>query len=70
MYDMSEYGYAKVKQVSIDVDIPDDFDIREPMISVFEQKRKKAIADHQMLMNAIDGEIQKLRCIEHKEGAK
>lgn len=64
--EMQDYGYVTVSKFSIDVEIPDDFDIRQPMIDALEVQRKKAMADFEMLMAAIEGKIASLRCIEHK----
>ena len=59
-------GYVVVREQDVDLDIPDDFDARPQMIAALEEKRSKAMADHEALMNAIEGRIASLRAIEHK----
>lgn len=57
---------ATVCEVVTEHDIPDDFDARPQMIAALEQQRRKAMADHEALMNVIEGRIASLRAIEHK----
>lgn len=65
MQSVSE-DYVLIREQDIELDIPDNWDPREPMIAALEAHRKKATADYQMLMNQLDGKIQQLRCIEMK----
>jgi hypothetical protein len=64
-FEMTGADYATVKTVEIEMDIPDDFDPRPQQIAALEGQRKKAMADHEALMNMIEGRIQSLRAIEH-----
>lgn len=58
--------YALVREMDVELDIPDDFDPRPQQIAALEEQRKKAMADYAALVNAIDGKIASLRAIEHK----
>jgi hypothetical protein len=65
-FQMEGEQYVTVRAMDIELDIPDDFDPREQQIAALEKQRQKAMADHQMLMDTIDGKIQSLRAIEVK----
>lgn len=60
------YVDVLIREMDIDLDIPDDFDPRPAQIAALEAQRQKARADFELLMNTIDGKIQSLKCIEHK----
>ena len=63
---MTGEQYAIVREMNVDLDIPDDFDGRPQQIAALEEQRRKAMADHQQLMDCIEGKIQSLRAIEHR----
>lgn len=66
-FDMQGSGdqYITVREQDVELDIPDDFDARPQMIAALEEKRRKAMADHEAFMNVIEGRIASLRAIEH-----
>ena len=68
-FPMNGEQYAIVREMDVELDIPDDFDPRPQQIAALEEQRRKAKADHEALMNMIEGKIQSLRCIEHKVAA-
>lgn len=59
-----------IKEVDVELDVPDDFDPRPQQIAALEAQKKKAMADYQLLMDTLDGKIASLRCIEHKDETK
>lgn len=56
-----------VCQVEVEAEVPDNYDPREQQIAELEAKKRKAIADHEVFMNSIEGKIQSLRAIEYRE---
>lgn len=65
-FEMTGEQYALVREMDVELDIPDDFDPRPQQIAALEEQRKKAMADYAALVNMIDGKIASLKAIEHK----
>lgn len=58
-----------IREEIVEVDAPDEFDPRPQQIAGLRATRQKVQADAQMQINKIDGQIQSLLAIEHKESA-
>lgn len=73
-HDMSEmsdsnHQYAPIKEVSFEVEIPDDFDPRPGIVEGMREQKQKLLAEAQMKANQIDEQIQQLLSIEYKPEA-
>lgn len=64
--DMSEYGYIAIVDQEVSIDIPDDFNPVPVEIEMLRKAKAKIQAEAQMKANAIDEQIGKLLCLEHK----
>lgn len=66
--DMSEYGYTYLFEhpISIEVDIPDDFDMNGAEIDKLRKQKKQVQAEMQMQLTRIDEQINSLLAIEYK----
>ena len=66
--DMSQYGYTllETKQVSVEFEIADDFNLDAEEIKAMRAEQKRIQADAQMKLTQIEERIQSLLCIEHK----
>lgn len=58
--------YAPIKEVSIDFEIPDDFDPRPAVIAGLRDQKQKILADAQVAANKVEERIQQLLCLENK----
>jgi len=65
--DMSEYGYTYLFEhpISIEVDIPDDFDMNSAEIDKLRKQKKQVQAEMQMQLTRIDEQINSLLAIEY-----
>lgn len=65
--DMSEYGYIYLFEhpISIEVDIPDDFDMNSAEIDKLRKQKKQVQAEMQMQLTRIDEQINSLLAIEY-----
>jgi len=54
-----------VKQQSIEVEVPDDFDPRPDMIANLRTQEKQAMADFELKVNQIRKQISELEAIEY-----
>ena len=68
--DMSEYGYFLVekKQITVEADIPDDFNIDAIEIDALKKEKTRIQAEAQNKLTKIEERIQSLLCLEHKAG--
>ena len=66
--DMSKYGYTYLFEhpISIEVDIPDDFDMNSAEIDKLRKQKKQVQAEMQMRLTRIDEQINSLLAIEYK----
>lgn len=69
--DMSKYGYILIGEVevSVDYDLPDNFNITQLEIDSFRKEQKRIQAEAQNNITRIEEQIQSLLCIEHKAAA-
>ncbi len=67
--DMSEYGYIFLGEVevSVDYELPDDFNFTQCQIDALRKEQKRILAESQKKVTEIEEQIQKMLCIEHKE---
>lgn len=67
--DMSEYGYICLGgiEVSVDYELPDDFNFTQCEIQLLRKEQKRILAESQKKVTEIEEQIQKMLCIEHKE---
>ncbi len=65
--DMSKYGYIYLFEhpISIEVDIPDDFDMNSAEIDKLRKQKKQVQAEMQMQLTRIDEQINSLLAIEY-----
>lgn len=64
MATMEEYGYVTVMPFTIEVDIPEDFDPREKMVEILQEKKREVMADFQKRITDIDAQINKYLALE------
>ena len=69
--DMSQYGYIFIGEVevSVDYDLPDNFNYTQAEIDSLRKEQKRIQAEAQNKITRIDEKIQSLLCIEHKVAA-
>ena len=69
--DMSQYGYIFIGEVevSVDYDLPDNFNYTQAEIDVLRKEQKRIHAEAQNKITRIEEKIQSLLCIEHKAAA-
>lgn len=69
--DMSEYGYIYIGkvEVSVDYDLPENFNFTQCEIDLLRKEQKRIQAEAQMKVVRIEEKIQSLLCIEHKGAA-
>lgn len=58
--------YANIKPVSVEVEMPDDFDPIPGIVKGMRDRKQNLLAEAQMEANKIDGEIQQLLSITYK----
>jgi hypothetical protein len=59
-------GYALIDTRDVELEVPDDFDIRPSLVATLEREKKELMAKFQARVTEIDGEIQSLLAIENK----
>ena len=66
--DMSCIGpeYVPIKEVEIDMEIPDDFDPIPKQVEALRAKKKEVMAESQQKLNDLEHQIQAFLCIEFK----
>lgn len=67
--DMSQYGFSFTgvkKEVTIEFDLPDEFDPRLAEVESLKREKTKILAESQMKANQIEERIQSLLCLECK----
>lgn len=64
--DMSEHGWTKVCDVTVEFETPDDFNPIAAEISALKQQKQRIQAEAQQKANEIDDRIAKISCIEYK----
>jgi hypothetical protein len=62
--DMSEYGYVYVKPVEVTYEVPDDFDIRGPMVAALDKQIQAVRAEFAKRINDLQDEKAKYLCLE------
>lgn len=69
--DMSKYGYIFIGEVevSVDYDLPDNFNYTQAEIDSLRKEQKRIQAEAQNNITRIEEQIQSLLCIEHKAAA-
>lgn len=69
--DMSQYGYIFIGEVevSVDYDLPDNFNYTQAEIDVLRKEQKRIQAEAQNNITRIEEQIQSMLCIEHKVAA-
>ena len=69
--DMSKYGYIFIGEVevSVDYDLPDNFNYTQAEIDSLRKEQKRIQAEAQNNITRIEEKIQSLLCIEHKAAA-
>ena len=69
--DMSKYGYIFIGEVEVSVnyDLPDNFNYTQAEIDVLRKEQKRIQAEAQNNITRIEEKIQSLLCIEHKATA-
>lgn len=69
--DMSKYGYIFIGEVEVSVnyDLPDNFNYTQAEIDVLRKEQKRIQAEAQNNITRIEEKIQSLLCIEHKAAA-
>jgi len=69
--DMSKYGFILIGEVevSVDYDLPDNFNYTQAGIDSLRKKQKRIQAEAQNNITRIEEQIQSLLCIEHKVSA-
>lgn len=61
--EMESYGYVTVMPLSVEVDIPDDFDPRAEQVRLLEAKRDEVRAAFQVRMTEIEKQISQLTAL-------
>ena len=56
-------GYVVVTQTVVDVDIPDDFDMRPHQVAALEKKKREAQAEFAVRVKELDDQINSLLAI-------
>jgi len=66
--DMSSMGpeYVPIKEVEIDLEIPDGFNPIPQQVDALRKKKKEVMAESERKLNDLEGQIQSLLCIEFK----
>ena len=69
--DMSQFGYIFIGEVEVSVnyDLPDNFNYTQAEIDVLRKEQKRIQAEAQNKITRIEEKIQSLLCIEHKAAA-
>ena len=69
--DMSKYGYIFIGEVEVSVnyDLPDNFNYTQAEIDVLRKEQKRIQAEAQNNITRIEEQIQSMLCIEHKVAA-
>lgn len=69
--DMTNAGteYALIKEIDVDVEIPDNFDPTPQQIATLMAKKQEVLAEAQLMVNELDEQIQRLLAIEFKPEA-
>lgn len=62
--------YVPIRELEIEVDVPDDFDPRPLQVAALRAERDKITAECEVKKNNIDEQIQRLLSIEHKPNLK
>jgi len=59
-------GAIKIAPYVIEIEIPDDIDLRKSAVKGLQKKRKLILSENEARLNKIDADIQTLLAIEHK----
>jgi hypothetical protein len=62
--DMAKYGYVYVKSIEVDYEVPDDFDIRGPMVAALDKQIQAVRAEFAKRINDLQDEKAKYLCLE------
>ena len=67
--DMSEYGYVFLGEVevSVDYELPDDFNFTQRQIDALRKEQKRILAESQNKVTEIEEQIQSMLCLEHNK---
>lgn len=65
--DMTKAGWVKYGMAEVTLIIHDEREIVSNKIAALKEQKKKVIADAQLEATMIDGKIQELLCLEHKQ---
>jgi hypothetical protein len=55
-----------IRQQDIEVEVPDDFDIRPGLVDGLEKEKQRVTAEFQARLTELNAQIQNLLAIEHK----
>ena len=58
--------YVPVREIEIEVEIPDDFDPRPQQIEALRKEKQRILAEAEVKATNIEEQIQRLLCIEYK----
>lgn len=64
--DMTGYGWVKVGTAEITLTIDDPREVINNKVDALQAQKRSVMAEAQMKLNKIEGQIQELLCIEHK----
>ena len=62
--EMSEYGYVAVMPLTIEFDLPEDFDPREKLVAALQAKKREVMAEFGKRVTEIDAQIAKYTALE------
>jgi hypothetical protein len=65
-HDMTDSGYVLVKELTVDVEVPDEKDLDLKTVEVLKAKLKQVRVDHYQEEQRIQFQIDKLLALEHK----
>lgn len=60
------YGDIKIAPYTIEIEMPEGFDVTKEQINALQNQRKLILADNEKRLNLIDQKIQEFIAIEHK----
>lgn len=67
--DMTGYGWVKCGTAEITLTIDDPREVINNKVDALHAQKRSVMAEAQMKLNKIEGQIQELMCIEYKPGA-
>lgn len=64
--DLTGYEQATIKKISIDIDLPQDFDVTVVLVEQLQARKKKMEADHYVAVKQVEDQIAELLAISDK----